>query len=79
MLPISKSALRDPSFSDVIVVYAGVDKVPLPLEMDYVRITSGFIEAERKKGWPNVDERSISLPGIKPDTFRLYKRWAYAE
>lgn len=72
-----KLTVYRPSFYDTITILAGAEKVHFTIYKDTICQKSEFLTAACKGPWLK-EEKTISLAGIPPKTFRLYADWTYS-
>ncbi|KAK5679432.1 hypothetical protein LTS10_008250 [Elasticomyces elasticus] len=77
--PVKKKTKRfRASFTDAVNILVGEEETHFNVHIDTVTIKSQFLTTACKKHWLKED-KTIRLPDIEANIFRLYAHWAYTD
>ncbi|KAK4893407.1 hypothetical protein LTR27_008303 [Elasticomyces elasticus] len=77
--PVKKKTKRfRASFTETVNILVGEEETPFNVHIDIITFKSQFLTTARKKHWLK-DDKTIRLPDIEADIFKLYAHWAYTD
>ncbi|KAK3646340.1 hypothetical protein LTR56_003100 [Elasticomyces elasticus] len=75
---MSADATTSASFTDTVNILVGEEETPFNVHIDTITFKSQFLTTACKKHWLK-DDKTIRLPDIEADIFKLYAHWAYTD